>query len=156
MTTSATNAVLATAASILMPAFAVAADPSQAFSAIPISAGITGAFVCAMKLRANHPGMKVGVTQFITVAMSGAGASIFGSQFLIEAVGWSSLASAVFVHFGIGLVGSALCDKIVALGPEAAAWILGLLRKRVEIIDAKTSTKIVISDLDQDGKATKG
>ncbi len=123
-----------TSPAAIMLADAAAQAPAAALEIIPVSAGLSGAIVCALKM---HLGVKTAekaavtgnVWRFITTAGSGAAATIFTSPWLVSTIGFVSVPSSMFVHFVIGLIGSALCDKILGIAPTISDWVVDLAKK---------------------------
>lgn len=116
MNAAAGEALVAITAPGIPAVLLAAADPGVALDLLPVSAGLSGAVVATMKahllgVQVENPG---GRWRWVGTVMSGAAAAIFVSPFLADLVALHAIRAAIFLHFVVGLLGSSLCDLILA------------------------------------------
>lgn len=133
-------------AAVAAPAVLFAAgDPGSALSILPVSAGLSGAVVAALKAQLAPPAAKPGdapqtgpgrlasLLKFTATAGSGATAAVFGGPGVMWLVGTTAIPAAMLIHFLTGLLGSTLCDAVLAAGPSVGDWAVGVGKRFLNI-----------------------
>lgn len=132
-----------------IPTILAAAAIPDALELLPISAGLSGAVVAAMKthLIGGPPDMKhPGRLHWLSVVISGAAASVFVAPALADVMGWHAVRWQILTHFIVGLLGSSLCDLVLGNGQRLSKAIVAKLMGTPAIEPPKAEPKVETKD----------
>lgn len=120
-------------------ALLAAGDTEAALQILPVSAGLSGAVVAALKAQLSGvagqsaPDRFKQLLRFVATAGSGATAAVFGGPGALVLLGVHGVPVAMLVHFIVGLMGSAICDAVIGAGPWAGDQIVAGVKRAAGI-----------------------